>query len=448
MTKKKILNSSMVVVIFFTILCGAMAVGSVKGWFQNQDAGLVVSEKSGIVTIERQGISYELKNGDVIQSDDIIRTSGTASVNIMEGEIPRLVLNGNTEISVENDEEKFQVQVIQGEVFSDARNLDREIVFCVGNETVVTGNAVLSVSGQKGAQTIYIFAGNASITGTEDVSAEAGDVITIAENSDGITVRKDAMMLQTLNDFQIRRLKICELDRSFCFGLSDIEQVEKEREEELQKAQQAQLLQSDSETDSLTDSEKVTDSKRASNNKDSGDSNNSQKDNATNSTVAKQENETNQGNTSGDTKEEPKQEETDSSPKYCTIEIRCDTILGNMENLKPEKEGFVPSNGIILATAKIEFTDGETAFDVLERACELTGIQLEYSYTPLYESYYIEGINYIYEFDCGDQSGWMYKVNGWFPNYGCSSYKVKDGDVIVWCYTCNGLGADVGGSIY
>ena len=38
----------------------------------------------------------------------------------------------------------------------------------------------------------------------------------------------------------------------------------------------------------------------------------------------------------------------------------------------------------------------------------------------------------------------MYKVNGWFPNYGCSSYTVSDGDNIVFCYTCNGLGADVG----
>ena len=45
----------------------------------------------------------------------------------------------------------------------------------------------------------------------------------------------------------------------------------------------------------------------------------------------------------------------------------------------------------------------------------------------------------LYEFDCGSQSGWMYKVNGWFPNYGCSSYKLKDGDAIVWSYTCTGM---------
>ena len=62
----------------------------------------------------------------------------------------------------------------------------------------------------------------------------------------------------------------------------------------------------------------------------------------------------------------------------------------------------------------------------------------------MYDSSYIEGINHLYEFDCGKESGWMYKVNDWFPNYGCSAYTVESGDNIVWCYTCNGFGEDVG----
>ena len=38
----------------------------------------------------------------------------------------------------------------------------------------------------------------------------------------------------------------------------------------------------------------------------------------------------------------------------------------------------------------------------------------------------------------------MYKVNdGWFPNYGCSRYQLRDGDVMEWVYTCD-LGKDVG----
>ena len=129
----------------------------------------------------------------------------------------------------------------------------------------------------------------------------------------------------------------------------------------------------------------------------------------------------------------------------CTIEIRCDTILNNMGDLKKGLDEFVPADGTILPTTTVTFTQGETVLDVLERVCAEWGIQLEYSWTPAYGSYYIEGINHLYEFSCGQQSGWMYKVNGWFPNYGCSKYILDDGDEIVWCYTCKGLGTDVGG---
>lgn len=128
----------------------------------------------------------------------------------------------------------------------------------------------------------------------------------------------------------------------------------------------------------------------------------------------------------------------------CSVEIRCDTILDNIEQLVPQKADYVPANGTILEKITVNFSEGDTVFEVLQRICEDAELQLEYSWTPLYDSYYIEGINHLYEFDCGSQSGWMYKVNDKFPNYGCSSYKVKAGDKIVWCYTCEGLGTDVG----
>lgn len=130
----------------------------------------------------------------------------------------------------------------------------------------------------------------------------------------------------------------------------------------------------------------------------------------------------------------------------CTIAIYCDTILDNWDNLDPAKGSYVPDDGVILAPVTVEFTEGETVFDVLSRVCEVYDIQIEYSWTPLYDSYYIEGINHLYEFDCGVQSGWMYKVNEWFPNYGCSAYSLTGGESIVWSYSCNGYGEDVGAS--
>ena len=128
----------------------------------------------------------------------------------------------------------------------------------------------------------------------------------------------------------------------------------------------------------------------------------------------------------------------------CTITIVCDTILDNTNNLNEEKAPFVPRNGTILPKTRVSFAEGDTVFEVLNKVCKAADIQIEYSWTPMYNSYYIEGINHLYEFDVGPESGWMYKVDEWFPNYGCSAYKLQDGQDIVWCYTCNGLGADVG----
>ncbi len=128
---------------------------------------------------------------------------------------------------------------------------------------------------------------------------------------------------------------------------------------------------------------------------------------------------------------------------FCTMEIRCDTVIERLEDLIPKKAEYIPQNGVILEKTKVSFQQGENVFEVLQRVCKEANIQLEYSYVPLYNSYYIEGINHLYEFDCGRQSGWMYQVNGIFPEYGSSSYKVEPGSEIVWYYTCQGLGADL-----
>ena len=141
---------------------------------------------------------------------------------------------------------------------------------------------------------------------------------------------------------------------------------------------------------------------------------------------------------------EPEDQEVDKGKTYtCTFSIECSTILNNLDMLDPEKLEMVPSGGVILAKTTVTFYEGESVFDVLQRLCQEKSIHMESSWTPIYNSAYIEGIHNLYEFDCGELSGWMYRVNGWYPNYGCSRYQLKDGDVVEWRYTCD-LGHDVG----
>ena len=141
---------------------------------------------------------------------------------------------------------------------------------------------------------------------------------------------------------------------------------------------------------------------------------------------------------------EPKPEPEPEPEPTCTISISCTTILDNMDMCDPDKVELIPSSGWILGPVTVTFTEGETVFDVLQRVCRDYGIHFEYSISPVYNSVYIEGINNIYQFDVGELSGWMYSVNGWFPNFGCGLYTVENDDVIRWVYTCD-LGYDVGG---
>lgn len=127
----------------------------------------------------------------------------------------------------------------------------------------------------------------------------------------------------------------------------------------------------------------------------------------------------------------------------CTLEIRCDTLFENLDQLPEGKRSLVPENGILLAVTEVEFTGGDSVFDVFRNTLREQKIHFEYVDASAYDSVYIEGIGNLYEFDCGPQSGWMFHVNDVYPGLGCSAYTLADGDRILYQYTCD-MGADIG----
>lgn len=126
----------------------------------------------------------------------------------------------------------------------------------------------------------------------------------------------------------------------------------------------------------------------------------------------------------------------------CTLFISCNTALNN-ERLSRSKRAVLPENGIVYPETVIGFNDGESVFDVLKRVCTENKIHLDFSSIPVTGGAYIKGINNLYEFDCGPVSGWMYRVNGEYPNVGCSDYKLSSKDEVAFLYSCD-LGADIG----
>ena len=118
-----------------------------------------------------------------------------------------------------------------------------------------------------------------------------------------------------------------------------------------------------------------------------------------------------------------------------TLSIRCDTVKDN-------KRGnyYIPSDGAILETTTFSADEGDTVYDVLLQAAKANNILLDNRGTE--GAAYIAGINSLYEFAYGELSGWMYRVNGEFPDVGCQSYTLSDGDNIEWLYTTN-IGKDL-----
>ena len=128
--------------------------------------------------------------------------------------------------------------------------------------------------------------------------------------------------------------------------------------------------------------------------------------------------------------------EDESKDFTCILSVKCDTILDNITKFNKDKIHILPQDGVIFPETEVIFYPGESVFNVLVREMKRNKIHMEFEMTPIYETAYIRGIANIYEFDCGELSGWTYKVNNKSPNVGCSLYELKDSDKIEWIYTC------------
>ena len=435
--KKRLLNIVMVLLILIIAASGVLTVGKIRGWFDKSEESVVsVGTTKGVVNIQRNGIGYTLNAGSALQTGDLVETKKGAQAELVWSDQGKLALNEKSEVSLTAcDKDKSEVQVSQGEVFGDMQKVTGDYSVTFANNTAQLSGAVFSISVQSGSSNLYIYAGDVSVLlsdGTQE-RVEAGECLSVTEGSDGtISYEIREMQAISLNEFLISQSQNCDSKNDLCFTADDLQKVLDDRAAEkkaaLEAALNAKTIPAKDEEESETDQREQESDPETDTEAESEIGNEEEADQEVDEY------------TSDDS-------ENGGSSNICTITIRCDTILDNLENLDAGKEAYVPANGVILSTSQVEFDDGETVFDVLKRVCDYAGIQLEYSWTPMYSTYYIEGINNLYEFDCGNESGWMYKVNGWFPNYGCSAYTLKNGDDIVWCYTCNGLGADVGGGM-
>ena len=136
------------------------------------------------------------------------------------------------------------------------------------------------------------------------------------------------------------------------------------------------------------------------------------------------------------TKKEPVKESATKKKdnSVITISIYCSCKNAINSGIRAKKS-HLPENGIIINTT-VTVKKGSSALAAIKEACSKSGIKIDE------KRGYIRGINDLYEKDCGGSSGWMYSVNGTFPNVSSDKYTLNSGDRIELHYTVN-LG-DVG----
>ncbi len=110
-----------------------------------------------------------------------------------------------------------------------------------------------------------------------------------------------------------------------------------------------------------------------------------------------------------------------------TLTIRCDAVPGL------DKIDHLSDDGVILATQTVEIARGESVYDILIEAARTHRLHVDASGAG--DAAYVRGIEYLYEQQHGDLSGWTYSVNGTSPSVGCGAYTLSDGDEIVFEYT-------------
>lgn len=426
MKNRKLSNLVMVAVILVIVVAGILTVGSLRGWFDGSGDQAVLTEIRGIVHLERSGVAFPAEKDTPLRSGDRIMCDPGASALIRLDDHRWVMVGQQACVEVVTAEAAdFCAKVTGGEVVAACISGEKSsgsdaITLQFAEKEVKIEQAVLGLSVAEDQQILRVYGGCVEDVRQGQMMRWVKDQIQPAET----------MKQEELTEFAMAALRKANAQQETCFTDAMLDELVLGRHDQPSKPTQPTATEpvatqpAAAETASPAQMQEEQPTPETESPK--------QPDGSTQPPV------TQPPATQPPQTEPPQTQPPETEPPLmCSISIRCDAILEHMDQLDPSKVGYVPSDGWILY-ADMEFTQGETVFDVLQRACDDYGIPMEYSYSPSYGSNYIEGINNIYEFDCGPQSGWKYQVDGWFPSYGCSGYTLSGGESITFCYTCEG----------
>lgn len=118
----------------------------------------------------------------------------------------------------------------------------------------------------------------------------------------------------------------------------------------------------------------------------------------------------------------------------CRVRVVCGEALECADALDARKRDILPEDGVML-DVPVDFAEGQTAWDAFLTAAQ--SAKLHYESDGSGESAYLIGIGNLYTGDAGDQSGWVFEVNGAPPDVGCGRWPLADGDELTFRFVAD-----------
>lgn len=155
----------------------------------------------------------------------------------------------------------------------------------------------------------------------------------------------------------------------------------------------------------------------------------------------KEDNEDTETNTETNHSENTSSDTTSSINNYSNSNNSSSSTGNTVEEAKPitpEVEMINVSITIIglnderLAIGSVSIEKGQSVYDGLQKFANLNSIAINVITPGKYA--YITSIAGLAEKQHGNNSGWMYQINGSSPNVGAGQYILQDGDQMVWYY--------------
>ena len=455
---RRLLGALTALLVVAGIAVGVYWVGNLRGWFapppvtvetssgqtvQIPPLSLTAKSITGKALVERGGLSFALEAGETLRAEDAVTLQGKGALTV-SNETLTLTFGDKASFLVgQKDGGETQITLNQGKLCAQTQGT---AYFVVGNQSAQVTDGTVSLSVDKEAFVFDQLSGQTSFLGGDEnvltVLPKQRLTVQQTEGRWGAPEQKK-LTLKQLSDFTLEQAKTTQ---RLCFTpeqlTGEIARREAEAQQKLEEQLQKETEQQEAEAKAKADAEAAEQAKQEQEAKQKA-AEEKKAEEAKRKAEEEKKKQEEERKKQEEEKKHQEEEDTTTSTGSCTLTIECHTLLDNLDNVKESKQKYVPASGVILKKTKVPFTEGETVYDILKRTCKKAGIQLEVSYSGGYGSYYVEGIGHLYEFDCGRESGWVYRVNGKQPNYGCSSCVVQKGDNIVWSYTCSGMGKDV-----